>query len=343
MQRFDAQVLAYCQMGNHFHRVLHTRQGNLSRLMRHINGVHTQQFNRRHGLVGHLFQGRFKAILVDRDAYLIALCRYVERNPVAAGLVATVDEWAWSSDRAQVCMASTPSWLDSDRLHGCLLGRSVASERDRARAAQKYAALVTDADEGADESEASLWQTGLRQQVFPWRRRCRRSHAGAGVHRAAQRGLCSKGAAQVAQYGAGLPATNSGSARVAAHCIPGVRHHDDRDGQGGAAFCVAHQPTDCCGGSGRGWVEGKRQEARPDPLTLEAVEWVGGKMQDLTQYRSRSLRGDHFVARGFSVHETCLRQGVDLWKFMHAAMLASIANTVPPSLIPRPLAAVPTG
>ena len=58
---------------------------------------------------------------------------------------------------------------------------------------------------------------------------------------------------------------------------------------------------------------------------------------------TRSLRGDHFVARGFSVHETCLRQGVDLWKFMHAAMLASIANTVPPSLLPRPLAAVPTG
>ena len=58
---------------------------------------------------------------------------------------------------------------------------------------------------------------------------------------------------------------------------------------------------------------------------------------------TRSLRGDHFVARGFSIHETCLRQGVELWKFMHAAMLASIANTVPPSLIPRSLAAVPTG
>ena len=58
---------------------------------------------------------------------------------------------------------------------------------------------------------------------------------------------------------------------------------------------------------------------------------------------TRSLRGDHFVARGFSVHETCLRQGVDLWKFMHAAVFASIANTVPPSLIPRPPAAVATG
>ena len=65
MERFDPQVLAYCQMGNHFHLVLHTRQGKLSRLMRHINGVYTQQFNRRHELLGHLFQGRFKAILVD--------------------------------------------------------------------------------------------------------------------------------------------------------------------------------------------------------------------------------------------------------------------------------------
>ena len=72
------------------------------------------------------------------------------------------DEWAWSSYRAHVCKAPTPLWLDSDGLHGYLLGRSVASDRDRARAAQKYAALVTDADEG----EASLWQTGLRQQVF---------------------------------------------------------------------------------------------------------------------------------------------------------------------------------
>jgi hypothetical protein len=75
--RFDAQVLAYCQMGNHYHLVMHTGQANLPRAMRHINGVYTQQFNWRHGLVGHVFQGRFQAILVDRDAYLLALCRYV--------------------------------------------------------------------------------------------------------------------------------------------------------------------------------------------------------------------------------------------------------------------------
>ena len=89
----------------------------------------------------------------------MALCRYVERNPVAAGLVATADEWVVSSYRAHVCKAPTPSWLDSDGLHGHLLGRPVAGARDRTRAAQKCAALVTDADEG----EASLWETGLRQ------------------------------------------------------------------------------------------------------------------------------------------------------------------------------------
>jgi hypothetical protein len=89
-------------MGNHYHLVLHTRQANLSRFMRHLNGVYTQSFNRRHVLVGHLFQGRFKAILVDRDAYLLTLCRYVERNPVAASLVRQPADWAWSSCRAHL-------------------------------------------------------------------------------------------------------------------------------------------------------------------------------------------------------------------------------------------------
>ena len=86
MDRFDAVVLAYCLMGNHYHFVMHTRRANLSRLMRHFNGVYTQDFNRRHGKVGHLFQGRFKAVLVDRDAYLLEVCRYVELNPVRAAM-----------------------------------------------------------------------------------------------------------------------------------------------------------------------------------------------------------------------------------------------------------------
>ena len=162
MDRFDATVLAYCLMGNHFHLVLHTREANLSRLMRHVNGVYTQHFNRRHGLAGHVFQGRFKAILVDRDAYLLALCRYVERNPVAAKLVAAAADWPWSSYRAHVCQSPTPDWLDSDGLHRYLLGKPVASAQDRRRAALSYAELVTK----AQQNDASFWQEALRGQVF---------------------------------------------------------------------------------------------------------------------------------------------------------------------------------
>lgn len=162
MERFDAQVLAYCLMGNHYHLVLHTRQPNLSRLMRHVNGVYTQAFNRRHDLVGHLFQGRFKAILVDRDAYLFALCRYVERNPVAANLVRKPQEWPWSSCRAHLGLAATPKWLDRDGLHGYLLGRSVRSDHQRKQAEALYAKLV---GEERDE-DTTFWQMALRGQMY---------------------------------------------------------------------------------------------------------------------------------------------------------------------------------
>ncbi len=158
--RFDAQVLAYCLMGNHYHLVLHTRQPNLSRLMRHLNGVYTQQFNRRHALVGHVFQGRFKAILVDRDNYLLAVCRYVERNPVAARMVSAAADWPWSSYGAHVCSVDTPHWLDSDGLHGYLLGRELRTPADRGHAAARYADLV------AEDTASALWDTALRQQVY---------------------------------------------------------------------------------------------------------------------------------------------------------------------------------
>lgn len=162
MERFDAQVLAYCLMDNHYHLVLHTRQGNLSRVMRHLNGVYTQHYNRRHGLTGHIFQGRFKAILVDRDAYLLTLCRYVERNPVAAGLVEGAGDWAWSSYGAHVGAVPTPAWLDTEGLHGYVLGRDPETARDRATAARAYAGLV----QKRAAEDANLWKTGLRKQIY---------------------------------------------------------------------------------------------------------------------------------------------------------------------------------
>ncbi len=160
MERFDARMLAYCLMGNHYHFVLCTNEPNLSRLMRQINGVYTQDFNRRHGKVGHLFQGRFKAVLVDRDAYLLEACRYVELNPVRAGLVARPEAWAWSSARAHLGQAPMPPWLDGARLQGQLLGREPRHAADRRRAAARYAELLA-AGQGVP-----LWDRALRQQIY---------------------------------------------------------------------------------------------------------------------------------------------------------------------------------
>ena len=80
----DAQAFAYCLMGNHYHFVLQTRQANLAVLMRRVNSVYCLTFNRRHARCGHVFEGRYKALHVDRDAYLLEVCRYVDLNPVRA-------------------------------------------------------------------------------------------------------------------------------------------------------------------------------------------------------------------------------------------------------------------
>jgi putative transposase len=104
----------YCLMTNHYHIVVETQAGNLSKGMRHMNGVYTQRFNRRHGRVGHVFQGRYKAILVDREPYLLELVRYVILNPVRAGMVTSPAHWRWSSYHATVGQMPAPDWLDTD-------------------------------------------------------------------------------------------------------------------------------------------------------------------------------------------------------------------------------------
>ena len=107
---------ADCQMANHYHVVITTTEPNLSTAIRQLNGEYARWWNHRHGHVGHLFQGRFGAQIVQDDAYLLTVCRYVVLNPVRAGLVDQPGEWRWSSYRATAGLAPTPEYLSPETL-----------------------------------------------------------------------------------------------------------------------------------------------------------------------------------------------------------------------------------
>jgi hypothetical protein len=139
-------------MSNHYHLLLETPKGNLSMGMRQLNGVYTQRFNRTHRRVGHLFQGRYKAILVERESYLLELSRYVVLNPVRTKMVKDITQWPWSSYRATAGIESCPSWLSM----GWLLSQF---GKTRKGAAQAYIEFVND---GVGKS---VWEE-LKRQVY---------------------------------------------------------------------------------------------------------------------------------------------------------------------------------
>ncbi len=105
---------AYCLMPNHYHLLIETPDANLSLGMRDLNGVYTQRFNKRNDRVGHLFQGRYKAFVVEKEPYLLRVARYTVINAVRAGLVKHPNEWPWSSFAATVGDEKRPGWLCAD-------------------------------------------------------------------------------------------------------------------------------------------------------------------------------------------------------------------------------------
>jgi REP element-mobilizing transposase RayT len=114
VERFNWICHGYCLMSNHYHLLIETPNANLSRGMRHLNGVYTQNFNRRHGRVGHVLQGRFKSILVEKESHLLELARYVVLNPVRAKMVRSARDWPWSSYCATVNQQEPLSFLTTD-------------------------------------------------------------------------------------------------------------------------------------------------------------------------------------------------------------------------------------
>jgi len=131
-ERFSWLVLAYCQMGNHYHLLVETPRPTLSRGMRHLNGVYAQRFNARRTRVGHVFQARFHARLVERDEHLLAIAAYLPQNPVRAGLCRKPEAWRWSSYRATIGL-EPPGFVACERLLS-FFGETREQARKRYRA-----------------------------------------------------------------------------------------------------------------------------------------------------------------------------------------------------------------
>jgi putative transposase len=136
---WGVRISAYCLMSNHYHLLLQTPRANLSRAMRHIDGIYTQRFNRRHKAVGQLFAGRYRSILIDADAYLLQLVRYIHRNPLRAGMVAKPDQYPWTSHRGYLSDEKQWDWLHKEYV------LSNFSTKPRARR-QAYNEFIADDD-----------------------------------------------------------------------------------------------------------------------------------------------------------------------------------------------------
>nr|VFK48404.1 MAG: REP element-mobilizing transposase RayT [Candidatus Kentron sp. TC] len=150
---YNWSIHAWCLMTNHYHVLVETPDANLSKGMRYLNGIYTQRFNRRHGRVGHVYQGRYKAILVEKEIYLLELARYIVLNPVRAGMVDGAEHWIWSSYRATAGLADCPSWFDQ----GWLLSGFGEHESD---AVPRYLRFVTDG-----MRQPSPWNL-LKHQIY---------------------------------------------------------------------------------------------------------------------------------------------------------------------------------
>ncbi|MFC1824951.1 transposase [Thermodesulfobacteriota bacterium] len=111
---FNVRIAAYCLIPNHYHLLVQTPDANLSRAMRHLNGIYTQRFNKRHGYDGQLFRGRYKSIVIESDSYALELVRYIHRNPLEAGLVNSLQKYQWSTHKIYLSDSKKWKWMHKD-------------------------------------------------------------------------------------------------------------------------------------------------------------------------------------------------------------------------------------
>ena len=158
---WNIRIAAYCLMPNHYHMLVYTPEGNISRAMRHINGVYTQRFNRRYHLDGQLFRGRYKSIIVNGDSYLLQLVRYIHRNPLKAGIVDDLKAYLWSSHKAYLSVAKKWDWLHK----GFILDRLTDDKKFQIRQYRSFVAVDDDKDL-EDVMDSRKWPSMLGPQEF---------------------------------------------------------------------------------------------------------------------------------------------------------------------------------
>ena len=137
-ERYDFDIFAYVLMDNHYHLLVRSRLANLKKAMQWFGTTYTQRFNRRHYRSGHLFQGRYKSLIVQNDAYLLQLSYYIHRNPVRAGIVKRLADYRWSSYRVYAYGRKTPEWLSTDLILSQFKGEPDKNKSYREKV-QKYA------------------------------------------------------------------------------------------------------------------------------------------------------------------------------------------------------------
>ncbi|MBI5243617.1 MAG: transposase [Elusimicrobia bacterium] len=174
VQRHGLLVHAYCLMRNHYHLIVETVRSELSRTLKRLNGIYSQFFNRRHERVGHLFQGRFKSLLIDKNAYFLAAHRYIHQNPVRKGLTSHAADYEWSSCRDFLGIRRSPPWLRTDLALGYYHGD----------ADEKMAAYAVFVETPAKENpfEKSYAQAFLGSPEFVESMRRRASAVASGEH-----------------------------------------------------------------------------------------------------------------------------------------------------------------
>ena len=160
-EMWNIRVAAYCLLPNHYHMLVQTPDANISRSMRHLNGVYTQRYNNRHQCDGQLFRGRYKSILIDTDSYLLQAVRYIHRNPLKAGLTDKLDAYPWSSHKGYISVAKKWEWLHKNHVFSMLS----KNRKDWLRYYRRWVSVDTD-DEVSQKINGAKWPVCLGPQAF---------------------------------------------------------------------------------------------------------------------------------------------------------------------------------